>query len=132
MQVSKGPCNNWLVAVRTFKTDVSMDISELFSLWKGQAKCESMRRQNNLSMSNVAFQTGYKLFSQHKLDTESPSCLVMLALWDTFATDIAILSSVKQSWVGPQGDEHQRCFLECLKKCSQGCTLIGCMNKSLI
>ena len=79
---------------------------------------------SNLSINNVAFQTGYKLFLQHELDAESPSCLVMLALWDTFATDIAILSSVKHSWIGPQGDEHQRCFLECLKKCLQGCTLI--------
>ena len=109
-----------------------MDISERFSLWKGQTKCKSMRRQNNLSMNNVAFQTGYKLFSQHELDAESPSCLVMLALWDTFVTDIAILSSVKHSWVGPQGNEHQRCFLECLKKGLQGCTLIGCINKSSI
>ena len=33
--------------------------------------------------------------------------LVMLALWDTFATDIAILSAVKHSQERPQGDEHQ-------------------------
>ena len=50
----EGSCDNWLVAVqtpslsnhyRTNDTDISMDISERFSLWKEQAECESVRHQ---------------------------------------------------------------------------------------
>ena len=33
----------------------------------------------------------------------------MLALWDTFATDL--LPTVRHSWGEMNGEEHQRCFL---------------------
>ena len=37
-----------------------MDISEHFSLWKEQAKCECLWHQSDLFMNNNVFQTGYE------------------------------------------------------------------------
>ena len=86
--LSEGSCDNWLVAVqtpslsnhyRTNETDVFMETSKRFSLWKEQAKCESMRHQkwplreqwcfcDRVRAENVSL--------QHRLGAESPSCLV--------------------------------------------------------
>ena len=62
------------------ETDVSIDISERFSLWKEHVKCESVRGiKSDLIVNNDFLQTvryESKTFSQHALGAESPSCLV--------------------------------------------------------
>ena len=126
VQMSKGPCDNWLVAVRTSRPTFIWTSVNAFLFGKDKWNANACGTKYHLSMNNVVFQTGYKpkCFPQHELDAESPSCLIMLALWDNFATDIAILSSVRHSWECPQGDEHHRNFLEFLNKCLQGSTLL--------
>ena len=91
---------------RMNKTDVSMDISERFSLrkygWVWHQKRplhEQWYYSDRIKTKNIS--------SQHRLDAKGRFSLVMLALWDTFATDIAILSAVKHSQECPQGDEQQ-------------------------
>ena len=45
---------------RMNETDVSIDSSECFSLWKEQAKCEVCGIKSDLSVNNDVFQTGYE------------------------------------------------------------------------
>ena len=60
----------------------------------------------------------------------------MLALWDTFVTDI--LCTVRHSRENPQGDEHQRCIRGVLEETfALGWTMIahiiraaGCVSSS--
>ena len=61
------------------ETDVSMDISERFSLWKEQAKCKVVRHQKRPLCEQWGFPERVRVenfSSEHRLGTESPSCLV--------------------------------------------------------
>ena len=94
---------------RTNKTDISMDIRKHFSLWKEQAKCESVQHQKRPLREQWCFPDRVQaehVSSQHGLGTESPSCLVLH-------------SQTACSWQNPSG--YERLVISCLggrKKCS--------------